>query len=247
MLRRLLSRNYGIAVRRVGVRSEVSWHWRFLFWVALLSISFAVAGWVYDAGRRIAGYDRGEYERERAEALDRISALEGRLGVALEQVRASEGRLNVEVAAVAQLAQQVRVLQKENLSLKEELALFEGLVSSGRDAPGPLVRVPRVGIERVDAGRYRYRIILVHQATQKGAREFSGEIRFDLKVRVAGRATAISVPDSAVVSPGAFRLSFRHLHRAEGDFSLPADAEVIAGELIVAQDGKVLLRQPVSL
>lgn len=247
MLRRLFRRNYGIAVRRVGVRSEVSWHWRFLFWVALLSISFALAGWVYDAGRRIAGYDRGEYERERAEALARITALERQLGKALEEVRASEGRLNVEVAAVTQLAQQIKVLQKENLSLKEELALFEGLVSSGRDAPGPVVRVPRASVERVEAGKYRFRIILVHQATQKAAREFTGEIRFDLKVRVAGREMAISVPESAAASSGAFKLSFRHLHRAEGGFSLPVDMEIITGELIVAQDGKVLLRQPVSL
>lgn len=247
MLRRLFRRNYGIAVRRVGVRSELSWHWRFLFWLALLSISFALAGWIYDAGRRIAGYDRGEYERERAEALDRIAALERQLGKALEDVRAGEGRLNVETAAVAQLAQQIKALQKENLSLKEELALFEGLVSSARDLSGPVVRVPRVSVERAEGGKFRYRIILVHQTTHKAAPHFVGEFRFELKVRSAGRDAMISIPGAASASPGSFRLNFKHLHRVEGVFSLPEGAELLSGDLFVSQDGKVLLRQPVSL
>lgn len=246
MLRRLFRRNYGIAVRRVGVRSELSWHWRFLLWMALLSVSFAMAGWIYDAGRRIAGFDRQEYERERAEALDRISSLEKQLGRAQEDVRAGEGRLNVETAAVTQLAAQLKTIQKENVALKEELALFEGLVSSGRDVSAPLVRAPRVSIERVDGRRFRYRLMLVHQSPQKMVRDFNGEFRFELKVRSTGRDVMMPIPEPGA-SASSFRLSFKHIHRVEGGFNLPEGVELLGGEVFVSQEGRVLLRQAVSL
>lgn len=246
MLKRLFRRNYGIAVRRVGVRSELAWYWRVLVWIGVLSVSIALAGWVYDAGRRIAGFDREEFERERGESQKRIGDLEKRLALALEDVRAGEGRLNVEIAAVGQLAAQIKAVQKENLALKEELALFEGLVSGARVAGANVIRVPRAVVERGDAGKFKYRLMLVHQSGQKSARDFSGEFRLEFKVRLGGRDVMISVPGEGGANSDAFRLGFRHIHRVEGEGVLPPGAEIISCEVLVLQGATVLLRQPVS-
>ena len=247
MLKRLFRRNYGIAVRRVGVRSELAWYWRLLVWIGVLSISIALAGLVYDAGRRIAGFDREEFERERAESLKKIGELEKRLALALEDVRAGEGRLNVEIAAVGQLAAQIKAAQKESLALKEELALFEGLVSGARGAGANVIRVPRAVIERGESGKFKYRLMLVHQSGQKPARDFAGEFRFEFKIRLGGRDVMISIPGEGVPSPDAFRLSFRHIHRVEGEGILPQGAEIVSCEVLVMQGANVLLRQPVSI
>ena len=40
------------------VKTHVAWYWRMLGLVAVLSCSFALAAWIYDAGRRFAGFDR---------------------------------------------------------------------------------------------------------------------------------------------------------------------------------------------
>lgn len=247
MIKRLFQQRYGIAARKVGVRSEWNWYWRFLFWGALFSVSLAAAGWVYDAGRRIAGFDRQASERELTEMTERLKALEQQLAKAQEQARAGEGRLNVETAALDQLAAQLKNVQKENIALKEELALFEGLVS-GRAASGPVaVRVPRASIERTGGGKYRYRVMLVHQPAQKGGRDFNGEFRFELRVRAAGRDVMIPIPGEGAGVAASFKLSFRHIHRAEGEFALPDGAELISADLYLTQGGGVLVKQPVAL
>lgn len=247
VFRRLLRRNYGIAVRRVGVRSELGWPLKFLSWLGLLSVSFVVAGWVFDAGRRVAGFDREEHERERRAATERIAVLEQRLADAIGSARAAEGGLNVEMASTAQLARQLRVLERENLSLREELALFEGLVSGGQQVPDSTIQVPRVSVDVVEVGRYRYRLMLVHRPPQKSMREFQGEFRFEFKVKSSGRESVVVVPGPQDERRGAHKLNFRHLHRVEGEFSLPGGAEIMGGEVSILQNGRVLARQAVSL
>ena len=60
-MRRLRSR-FGISAPKVAVRTHIPWYWRVLATIAVLSISIALAGWVYDAVRKIAGFDKRETE-----------------------------------------------------------------------------------------------------------------------------------------------------------------------------------------
>ena len=63
-----LRRRFGIAAPRVAVRSEVAWYLRWLGLIVVLACSAALAAWMYDAGRRFAGFDRSEVEQELAGA-----------------------------------------------------------------------------------------------------------------------------------------------------------------------------------
>lgn len=74
-LRRLRSR-FGIAAPRVSVRTHIPWYWRALATISVLSISIALAGWIYDAGRKIAGFDVRETAQEMAILRDRVAELE---------------------------------------------------------------------------------------------------------------------------------------------------------------------------
>jgi hypothetical protein len=247
MLNRLFQRKFGIAVRKVGVRSEIAWYWRALIWIGVISLSMAFAGWLYDAGRRFAGFDRQASEKNLADAHARIAVLDNQLAKAQEELRAGVGRLTVESSSVTQLAQQLKVVQAENLVLKEELALFEGLVSSAGAPTGVPVRVVRASIERLASGRYRYRLVLVHQAGQKNAKEFSGDFRFELKVRSSGRDAMMTLPRADEPVPAAYRLNFRQIHRVEGEFVLPVQGEVIGGDLYVGQAGAIVLRHTLKI
>src|SRR5437773_11053263 len=69
-----LRQRFGIAARRVAIQSQIPWYWRWIGIAVLLGISAASASWIYDAGRRFAGFDRSEAQEELRATR---SALEG--------------------------------------------------------------------------------------------------------------------------------------------------------------------------
>lgn len=245
LIRRHFRQRFGISASKVGIRSEVHWYWRALIWVAVFSVSFAASAWIYDAGRRIAGYDQGESERELSDMRDvseRLSMEEIRLkGL----VSALDGRLQVELATVEQMGLQLRQLQRENASLKGELALFEALVVAPPEASDTL-KIARVKIDPAAvAGRYRFSVLLVRQLKNKNAKDSAGELQFHLKIRRAGADAMIVVPGEGNPPASQFRVSVRHFHRAEGEFNFPEGASLQGGEVRVVQDGAVTVRHPI--
>ena len=55
-----------IAAPKMAVRTHIPWYLRALFLIVVLSISLAFAAWIYDAGRRFAGFDRDEVQQRLA-------------------------------------------------------------------------------------------------------------------------------------------------------------------------------------
>lgn len=245
VIRRHFRQRFGISASRVGIRREVKWYWYALLWIVVISVSLAIAGWMYDAGRRFAGFERAETEKELQGLRDRISALEVTAESATEASRIAEGRLQVELATLEQLTTEVRSLKNENSALKEDLALFDGLVSeAGQTQPG--IRVPRATLEVGETGKVKYRILILHQPAKKRARDFSGSLQFYLTLQQEGRNATITIPPEDGVVPEMFNFSVKHLYRAEGVFELPAGSEVLGAELRLLQDGVVKFRQMIS-
>lgn len=246
LIRRHLRQRFGIAARNVGIHSEVRWYWHALLFVGVVWVSLTAAGWMYDAGRRFAGFDRAESDRELVALKEKLAELESRAGRATESARVAAAQLQVELATLEQLSSQVRSLRQENAALKEDLALFDGLVAGAAQAPAG-ISVPRVALDSVVRGKLRYRILILHQPAVKGAKDFAGAFQFHLTLRHEGRDVNMVVPPDEKAAPQAFRFSVKHLYRAEGDFGIPAGAELVGAELRLLQDGAVRLRQVISL
>src|SRR5260370_12470263 len=114
--------------QRMTVQTHVAWYWRWLGMLVFLSLALAVAAWMYDAGRRFAGFDRSELQNEFARLRESMSRLESEAARLRSIANASESRLKIEQTAQAQLASQVKTLADENNRLKDDLAFFENLV-----------------------------------------------------------------------------------------------------------------------
>ena len=246
-VRRLFRQGSAIASAKVGVRAELRWYWKVLFWSASLSVVLFLVLWGYDAGRRFAGYDSREMEHELASARAQLSDVSEKLASAEASLRAQDGRLQVELAALEQLQGQLKGLYRENASLKEDLALFEGLVAEpllGAEA----IKVARVRIEpsAVD-GRYRFSVLLVRKVDAKSVRDYSGELQFALKVKSGGAERMIIVPGDGNPPASYYRFSVKHFSRIDGEFSLPAGAELAGGEVRLLQEAVVKLRHPIVL
>ena len=238
-LRRLRQR-FGIAAPKVAVRIHLPWYARWLGIALLLAFSAALAAWIYDAGRRFAGFDRREAEQE-------ITAMRREFDTArseLERLRAlanaADSKLSIERTAQQKLAQQIRTLESDNARLREELAIFESMLSADGPGVAPL-SIRRFKVEReLQPGEYRYRLLLLTSGLRRG--EFRG--RYELLIRLTenGRSAMITLPESADSPAPGFGLEFKHFQRVQGTFRTNPKARVESVQVRVYEAGSVQVR-----
>ncbi len=82
-----IRQRFGISAPRMTVRTHLAWPWRWLGLAVVVSLSFALGSLIYDAGRRVAGFDQGDLEQE------------------VEQLRAAVGRLENEALRLRGISQ----------------------------------------------------------------------------------------------------------------------------------------------
>ncbi len=242
LIRRIFRRRFGLATRKVAIRTDVPLLWRALFWIAILSVSLAFGRWIYDAGMRFAGFDRHESALEIERLTQQVQRLEADLERLQMAARSTDSRIQVETITQDNLSLQLKALQRENATLKEDVALFEGLVSGAAAAAGP--RIARVSLEPGAKGlSWRFRVLVINPAAAKGAPlETRGELQFDVTVRQNGKDANISIPAQGSTVP-AFQFVVKHFQRIEGDLRLPAGAVLVGGEVKLIQDGVLKARQ----
>ncbi len=234
-----LRQRFGIAAPRVSVRTHVPWYLRWLGFAVLLAFSAALAVWMYDAGRRFAGFDRSEIEQELAAARSEL----GKMRIELERLsaiaNAADSKVSIERTAQQKLAQQARTLGEDNARLREELAIFESMLSSETASAAPL-SVLRFKVEPdMLPGEFRYRVLLLASGPRRG-REFQGHLELVVSLTEGGRSAIITVPgqgQQGQSDAATFRLAFKHFQRMDGIFRVNPKAKVVSVQLRVYEAG----------
>lgn len=221
-----LRQRFGIAAPRVSVRSEVAWYLRWIGLIVVLACSAALAAWMYDAGRRFAGFDRSEVELALADTRRDLEAARAELERVRAVANAADSRLSIERTAQQKLVQQTRVLEQETARLREELAIFESMLSAEQRAANPLSINRFKVVPDVLPGEYRYRLLLLLAPGGRRDRDFQGRLELVVSLTEGGRNAMMTFPESADPSATAFRLTFRHFHRVEGIFRVDPKAKV---------------------
>jgi hypothetical protein len=228
---RRFRRRFGISAPRMAVRTQIAWYWRWLAMAAFAGVSLAIAAWIYDAGRRFAGFDRSELEQERDRLRGAVEKLDNENLRLSNIVSAGDARVKIEQAAQAQLASQVKVLDEENRRLKEDLAFFENLSPTADK-----LTIDRFSVRPdILPGEYRYRLLVVMGG--KRDRLFQGSLQLVLNVQLPGRNGMIVLPDTAQPESSDFKLSFKYFQRVEGTFRLPDQARLRAVQARVFENG----------
>jgi hypothetical protein len=233
-----LRQRFGIAAPRVAIHSQIPWYWRWVGFAVLLGVAAASAAWIYDAGRRFAGFDRSE-------VTDELSVVQRSLEetrAELEQVRAvanaADSRVSIERTAQQTLALQIRALELENARLKEELATFESMLSSdARNAQALTVHRFKVEPDLLP-GEYRYRLLLLTPSTRR-ERDFHGRLELVVNLTEGGRSAIMSFPEPADAGAAAFKLGFRYFQRVEGTFRVSPKAKVESVQVRVYEGGSI--------
>lgn len=244
-VRRLRSR-FGISAPRVMVRTHVPWYWRALGVAVTGAVALALAGWIYDAGRRIAGFDRSETAQEIGTLRTKMADLEAEVEKLRAASNASESSLQIERTAQQQLTAQVKTLEAENNRLKEENAVFERLAQGGASKDGT-VTISRLRVFADGAGgRYRYQFLAAQNGDQRG-REFNGSVQVAVTLLADSGGGMMTFPRSDDADAGRFAVVFKHFRSIDGAFTLPGGAKPKSVEVRLLQDGAVRATQTVNM
>jgi hypothetical protein len=241
-LRRLRGR-FGIAAPRVAVRTHIPWYWRGLAIVVMSAIALALAGWIYDMGRRFAGFDSSLSAQEVATLRSRVEELQAERLRLRGAADASESKIQIEQTTLRQLTAQVATLERENARLREDLAAFENLVQ-GEGKSGGLV-LSRFRVEPTTTpGQYRFHLLAALNGANK-SNEFNGVLRLIATVQEGGRDANIQVPGPNDPAAAQYQVTIKHFRKLEGVFAIPPGSRLKSVEARLMQGGAVKATQTV--
>ena len=231
-----LRQRFGIAAPRVSVRTHVPWYVRWLGLGVIFAFSIVLAAWMYDAGSKFAGFDRGEVEQELSSARSELARMREEFERLRAAANAADSKVSIERTTQQKLAQQTRTLEQENARLREELAIFESMLSSDVASAAPL-SVLRFKVEPdVLPGEFRYHVLLLASGPRRG-REFQGRLELVVSLTEAGSSAMITVPGKGEAEPSTFRLAFKHFQRVDGVFRVNPKAKVASVQVRVYETG----------
>jgi len=211
---RLLRRRLTISAPRVAIRSALPWPVRWLVLAVALGLCAAVAVWAFEFGKSIAGLDSGARE-ELARLREEVAALRADSRRQQEAASAASSLLTAERAATERVLAQMRQLEADNRSLRDDLGFFEKLIPAAR---GDGIAVRGLHAEPIGPQQMRWQVLVMQPV--RNAPEFKGRLELVLAGTLGGQPWSVAQPQ--VSQP----LQFQQYRRLEGVLNVPENVVV---------------------
>jgi len=242
---RSLKRKFGISAPRVAVRPQIPGYVRWLAITILAGLAMGLSWGMYDAGRKFAGFDKNETDYE----LERLSQANVRLQRENDElsmkIASLDRQTQMDLVAREDITKQVKVLEGENVRLKEELAFFQNLGSTTGKTE-QRVSINGLKLERGQLpGEYRYSLLLVQGGQRQ--KEFQGKLELAVNFQQNGKKMIMHLASES--SSRGFDVRFKFYQRVERSFTMPLDAIVESVQIKVFESGmaQARLTQTVNL
>ena len=232
---RLMRKRLTHSTPRMSVRSALPWPLRWLLGAVVLGFSGALALWAFEFGKDIAGLDRNakqELERLRGEVV----VLREDLSRSQLVSNTSDSLLTAERVAQEQIRLQLRQLEAENQTLRNDLGFFERLMpGTGSEA----LDIRGLQVERVAESQIRWQALMIQ--ARKNAPEFKGTLEISFTGTQDGK------PWSTAGAPRTRAVVIQGYLREEGVVDVPPTAVVKTVTVRLLQGGTVRLVQTAKL
>ena len=211
---KLLRRRMSISAPRMIVRSHLPWPLRWAAVALMFGFSAALALWAFEFGKNIAGLDRRSVD-ELAQLRVEVAELRAEREKAISVANTAQSLLTTEKTVQDRLAQQLKLVEADNMALKADLGFFERLLPAGA-ADGVMIRGLQAELKA--PGQMRFQLL----AMQAGKRptEFSGRYDVTLTGTLDGKPWTFAQPG------GPQPLQLRQYLRLEGVIDHPPQAVV---------------------
>jgi hypothetical protein len=199
-----------------------------------LGFCAAIGLWAFEFGKDIAGLDRGSKEellRLRTEVTTLKSTLE-KVGEEKDKAQSiantADTILTTEKAAQERLVQQVKQLEADNRSLRDDLGFFERLIpASGADG----VAIRGLQAELLSASTLKWQVLVMQP--NRNAAEFNG------RLELAFTGTLNGKPWTAGLPAGMQAFKIGQYGRLEGTFDVPPQV-LVKSVIAKVMDGNVV-------
>lgn len=241
---KLIKRRLSISAPSMTIRQQLPLPLRVLFYVLAIALGSAITFWAYDLGMNFTGANPTEMRDQITTLNQKIKDLTAERDQLSSMANASESQLNMVRATGNQFANQIKILESENVRLKEDLAFFESLLPTNIGSQG--ITIQRFRADLITPNQLRYRLLVIQgQAT----REFAGDLGLAVTVFQGGKNIVLNFPDAnkGNTDTARFKLSFKYYQRVEGVLTLPEGASVKSVQAKVLVGGQVRAQQAVNL
>ena len=208
----------------MAVRSALPWPFRWAVLAIVFGFCAAIGLWAFEFGKDIAGLEKGSKEelvRLRAE----VQGLKASLDQAQSIANTAGTLVTTEKASYERLAAQVKQLETDNRSLRDDLGFFEKLIPA---AAGDGVAIRALQAELKDGATLKWQVLVI-QASRNAA-EFNGHLEITFSGVLNGK------PWIAALPAGPQAVKIKQYGRVEGTFEVPAQV-VVKGVLAKVMDG----------
>lgn len=211
---KLLRRRLTISAPRMKVRSAMPWPLQWAAAAVVLGFCGAISLWAFEKGKELAGVDHGAHE-ELAQLREDVVQLRAERERLQSLLNTSGSAMTVERAAQERLAAQIKTLESENRSLREDLGFFEKLTPvNGTEA----VAIRGLQAEVVGGSQLKWQVLVIQPV--KNAPEFRGRLELSMSGTQGGKPWVMPLPN------GGQPLQFRQYRRLEGMVDLPPEVVV---------------------
>lgn len=230
---RLLRRRLTISAPRMSVRSALPWPFRWALLAIVLGFCAAIGLWAFEFGKDIAGLEKGskdELMRLRAEVQELRTDLAGAREERdqAQSIANTAGTLvTTEKSSHERLLTQVKQLEADNRTLRDDLGFFEKLIpATGVDG----VAIRGLQAELHDGTKVKWQVLVIQAS--RNAQEFNGRLDVSFSGTLGGK------PWTASLAGGPQSIKIRQYGRLEGEFELPAQA-IVKSVTAKVMDGAV--------
>lgn len=213
---RLLRRRLTISAPHMAVRSAMPWPFRWAIFAIVLGFCAAIGLWAFEFGKDIAGLDGGakeDLQRTRAELVAvraELTDVKAQRDRAQSIANTADTLLTTEKTAQERLLAQVKQLEDENHTLRDDLGFFEKLIPNAR---GEGVAIRGLQAEMQGTNQLKWQILVIQ--ANKNAQEFRGRLEISVTGVLSGKPWAAVLPGE----PQAIKI--RQYGRIEGEFTVP--------------------------
>ena len=211
---RLFRRRLTLSTPRMVVRNALPWPLRWIAGAVVLGFSAAIALWAFEFGKGIAGLDtdaKDELNLLRQEVI----SLHSDRDKAQSIVNTSGSLMTAEKAAQEKMMSQIKQLELDNSSLRDDLGFFEKLLPAGS---AEVASIRSLQAESLSASQLKWQVLVIQPV--KSAQGFNGKLDLTLSGTQGGKSWTMSLPGGSQV------LQFKQYRRVEGVFDLPPQAVV---------------------
>ncbi|WP_457282897.1 DUF6776 family protein [Polaromonas sp. P5_D5] len=211
---RLFRRRLTISSPRMSVRSSLPWPLRWIAGALMLGFSAAVALWAFEFGKGIAGVDTDTRE-EISVLRQEVVTLRADRDRAQSIANTSGSLLTAEKAVQEKMMSQIRQLESDNRSLRDDLGFFQKLLPAGS---AEVVAIRSLQAEVLSGTQLKWQVLVIQPV--KGAPNFNGKLDLTVHGTQDGKPWTMTLPG------GPQTLQFKQYLRVEGVLDLPPQAMV---------------------